>query len=509
MKGEDDRVGKFKRQAKVLLPRFFRRAIHHVRAGRNIRYLENVFHTRYKKNALFSYISAPFINGISAKHHSYVAEWTYTMLMDARSLVLRLWEIVRKYGYGLKDCHPYNILYDRGRPYYVDFGSIVPGTSFLHSEFLTYYLLIPALLRTSPVVGRAVLRSSHFLHNEYLLQSLVGGVLLSSSRALRFLLRCHDKCCRKLALYRWLFYRLFVRRFGAYGSVNKSYWSDYQELDFSAIRSAADLPERFGRYRFILQKLQALHVHTVLEFGANGGLFAVLASQLPSVAHYIATDYDEHAIDSLYRFQKSSERQEVKKILPLVVNLTETHHHNMLLPMEKRLRAEAVLAMALTHHLLLTQGYNVEVLFRQMAVCTERYLLIEFMPLGLWDGSAEVRVPRWYTLAWFQQAMAKEFRILSVDQLEKNRILLVGEKKAAGLQGLRPATYEEKEDMTDRENLVRESEHLTTTGGQNARSLFSLQPHLIKQIRPLSGGVIGGWSDCVLFRGQEAERYAV
>ena len=94
---------------------------------------------------------------------------------------------------------------------------------------------------------------------------------------------------------------------------------------------------------------------------------------------------------------------------------------------EERWKADLVLAMALTHHLLLSQYLNIDAMFERLARCTNRYLLIEFMPLGLWDGDNAPELPSWYTLLWFQSHMEKLFTVLLVQQMEKNRIMLLGE----------------------------------------------------------------------------------
>ena len=47
------------------------------------------------------------------------------MMKDAAKLILKLKMTLWEYGYELKDCHQFNVLFDGSRPVYVDFGSIV------------------------------------------------------------------------------------------------------------------------------------------------------------------------------------------------------------------------------------------------------------------------------------------------------------------------------------------------------------------------------------------------
>ena len=74
----------------------------------------------------------------------YPREWTFSMLKDAALLVLELNEVTAQFGYQTKDCHGYNVLFQDGKPVYVDFGSIAPVTYRGHvllayDEFLRCY----------------------------------------------------------------------------------------------------------------------------------------------------------------------------------------------------------------------------------------------------------------------------------------------------------------------------------------------------------------------------------
>ena len=55
---------------------------------------------------------------------TYPFEWSPEMLRNAGLTTLEVNNICHKYGYELKDAHPYNILYEYNRCYYIDFGSI-------------------------------------------------------------------------------------------------------------------------------------------------------------------------------------------------------------------------------------------------------------------------------------------------------------------------------------------------------------------------------------------------
>lgn len=80
---------------------------------------------------------------------SYAFEWCALMLKAAALLTLDLELELCQAGLTLQDAHPWNVLFDGTRPYWVDFGSIVPARSTevwrAHDEFC-HLLLYPLLV---------------------------------------------------------------------------------------------------------------------------------------------------------------------------------------------------------------------------------------------------------------------------------------------------------------------------------------------------------------------------
>ena len=93
-----------------------------------------------------------------------------------------------------------------------------------------------------------------------------------------------------------------------------------------------------------------------------------------------------------------------------------------------RFRSNAVIALALTHHLVLSQGIRLEAIFEIFSRYSSRFVLVEFMPLGLWDGVTAPPLPHYYNQEWFSACFQRHFRIILVEKLEENRVLFVGEK---------------------------------------------------------------------------------
>jgi hypothetical protein len=119
-----------------------------------------------------------------------------------------------------------------------------------------------------------------------------------------------------------------------------------------------------------------------------------------------------------------------KTIQPTVINFMTPDVNFVAGNPAARLRADVVIALAITHHLTLSQNFSLREVLKTIAAYTRQFALVEFMPLGLWDGQQAPKLPAWYNLKWFQETFAEFFEVLSVEELEPNRVLHVGRLKA-------------------------------------------------------------------------------
>jgi hypothetical protein len=103
-------------------------------------------------------------------------------------------------------------------------------------------------------------------------------------------------------------------------------------------------------------------------------------------------------------------------------------------------KSDVVLALAITHHLLLTQGHKIEEIFEKTKSFSKNYVFVEFMPLGLWGGDRNIKpnVPDWYTSDFFENKFQKYFQLIKKEVIEfhvingvkeAHRILYVGKLK--------------------------------------------------------------------------------
>ena len=140
----------------------------------------------------------------------------------------------------------------------------------------------------------------------------------------------------------------------------------------------------------------------------------------------IATDYDEEAVDTMYLNNRNS-----TILVPLIYDFIRPNGRIFDKPIQDRIKSDIVMALALTHHLILSQNIDIDYIFKSMRALTYKYIIIEFMPLGLYDGKLYItpKVPPYYTTQWFRDNFEKYFFLITDEQLEVNRHLFVGKTK--------------------------------------------------------------------------------
>jgi hypothetical protein len=77
--------------------------------------------------------------------------------------------------------------------------------------------------------------------------------------------------------------------------------------------------------------------------------------------------------------------------------------------------------------LTLSQNFRIDYVLDVIGLYARRYVLIEFMPLGLFYNGVAPPLPDWYTENWFSEAFSRKFKLIERVQLEPNRVLYVGE----------------------------------------------------------------------------------
>lgn len=339
------------------------------------------------------------------------SQWTFEMMKDAAKLVLRMNLICLKYGYELKDCHQANILFDGTTPIWVDFGSIVKRDNrrkdwIARNEFLRrYYYPLKLWSGGYEKTIDALMRSAMNLELEELMGIYYRIPLVVARHILSLNIFLKRRPDAELKYYISRLDDIKYRSDSQWGDYQNSYWEGYNK-----------------RFEYEIEWInKTATINTMIEIGANQGVFSYRVAQQTGIEKIIATDYDKKAVDIMYRRIKREENAS-GKITPLLLDF-------VWIPLEqlKKYQSDLVVANALTHHLLLSQKMTMSAMLERLALLTNRYIIVEFMPYGV--AKRKKDLPAWYTLDNFLESLRKIFIITNVYKAEERRIIITGVKK--------------------------------------------------------------------------------
>ncbi|MGA8849151.1 MAG: SAM-dependent methyltransferase [Dehalococcoidia bacterium] len=369
---------------------------------------------------------------------SYPYEWCFSQLRDAALTTLKVQRKALEFGMSLRDSSAYNIQFKNGRLIFIDtlsFGKYREGQPWVaYRQFCQHFLAPLALMSYKDI------RLSQLLH-VYIdgLPLDLASCLLPWRTHLRFSLLSHihlharsqKRFADKLINVRQ--YR--VSRYAFLGILNSlesairklkwqpkgTEWADYyQDTNYS--------PQAFEHKKTIVDGfLERVRPATVWDLGANVGIFSRLASNrgIPTISF----DVDPAAVEKNYLdcFAKGD-----TSILPLVIDLTNPSpaigwENKERMSLKERGPADAVLALALVHHLAISNNVPLSKIAGFFSdIC--HWLIIEFVP------KADSQVQRLlatredifpdYTRQAFEQEFSRYFTIAdSADIRESQRTL--------------------------------------------------------------------------------------
>jgi hypothetical protein len=388
-------------------------------------------------------------------------EWSFTMLKDAALLVLQVNEICNKHGYELKDAHTLNVLFKGVRPVWIDIGSISPLKNFNQNQWTAFIefvssFIIPLLFWSEKnfYVARKLLESNFYRMDLLPSQHILDNELISLLRKnpmeyqlnlSRIKILTTEKENKEITKFinlingfvktitfgiksKIFYYKVLYFTFdGIKRLINEtcvpeipSSWQNYHQHYYNEngiLKSSI----RFEKIVGLIQKI-SIEIRSVIDLAGNEGKLCMMIAENINLQRIILTDYDANAIDSAYiTFKKKN----ISNIQPLLLNFMFTPD---IIGTAKRIKSDLVLALAITHHLILTNGFSIESVFERIKSYANKFVMIEFMPLGLWQyGSTSYpELPAWYNEEWFTNNFEKYFTLIKKERLEENRILFFG-----------------------------------------------------------------------------------
>ena len=195
-------------------------------------------------------------------------------------------------------------------------------------------------------------------------------------------------------------------------------WADYYEGDSYDPEGSEHKAELVGRY------LDELRPETLWDLGANTGAMSRLAAERGCLT--LAFDTDPACVDRNYR-QVKKDREE--RLLPLLLDLTNpspslgwshAERHSLL----ERAPADAVMAVALIHHLAIGNNLPLSHIARFLARLAPA-AIVEFVPksdakVQLLLASREDIFPD-YTEEGFRRALASHFEVVQATEIRSSK----------------------------------------------------------------------------------------
>jgi SAM-dependent methyltransferase len=369
---------------------------------------------------------------------SYCYEWPLNMLQDAALQTIEICIDLNDSGLILKDGTPWNILFDGPKPFLVDFTSIMPQEEDIvwvaYDQFVRLFLF-PLLVGqvSSGRFARALLLNSEngispeemirflppftWLHKPWLVNRLYLPMLAMNLARKSGQDQMIKKYLRSIPLRspaRRSFFEALKRDVQSLQfTAGKSHWSRYYQDIHSFFN-----PGNFNlKQRAIANLLQKCKPLSVVDIGCNQGGYAILAAQ--AGARVIAFDTDEDSVAALHQLVKLKNLD----ILPLVGDVLypspQTGWRGIeYLSAPARFHSEMALALALVHHLAISQIQTFDRIVQTLADYSDHWLVTEFVPLDD-PRSQELlltnrRDMSWYTLEAFLAALKRKFSSVEI-----------------------------------------------------------------------------------------------
>jgi hypothetical protein len=365
---------------------------------------------------------------------SYPYEWSFGQLQDAASLTLEIQERALAKGFTLRDSSAYNVQFQSGRPVLIDTLSLEPleeGRAWnAYRQFCEQFLVPLTLMSTRDVRCSTLLRTyldgipldlgSRLLpRRTWFVPSSLLHIHLHAWAQGRYAASSVTSAAKGRTMSRQALLNL-VKSLGT--AVRGLSWraSGTEWADYTTDNNYSDAATESKR-SMVVAHLRAAGAGTVWDLGANTGEYSRAAREAAPLV--VSFDVDPAAVERNYR----RIRQEGETgILPLLLDLANPSPAQgwagrERLSLEDRGPADAVLALALIHHLAIGRNLPLNRIAAYLARLG-RVLIIEFVPKS--DGQvsrlllSRADIFPNYTKEEFEKAFAGYFRIESVRRIE-------------------------------------------------------------------------------------------
>ena len=387
------------------------------------------------------------------KFITYPYEWCFSELKDAALLTLEIQKIALKHDMSLKDASAFNIQFKNGKPIFIDtlsFEKYKENAPWIaYGQFCRHFL--------APLV----LMSYKDVSLNKLLVTNIDGIPL-------------ELCCKLLPLRAKFnpanFVHIVLHAISIKKNENQSHNSNmnrgnersnqenlnpkFSKLAMSGLIDSLEdciknlkLPElktEWGEYytntnytpdafyqkeEIVKEFIQTITPETICDLGANRGDFSRTAINACDKTFCLSFDIDPAAVELNYNLIKKNGED---RILPLILDLTNPtpaigFANKERADFSSRFKCDAVLALALIHHLAISNNLPFENIASFFAKLGE-YLIIEFVPKD--DSKVQILLSTRkdifsnYTEEFFEKVFSKTYTILAKKQIRNSKRII-------------------------------------------------------------------------------------
>jgi ribosomal protein L11 methylase PrmA len=323
---------------------------------------------------------------------SYPYEWSFSQLKDAALITLEIMKAALPSGMILKDASAYNVQFHRGKPILIDtlsFEQYEEGKPWIaYKQFCEHFLAPLAVMALRDIRLGQLLKS--YLDGFPLNLS---SALLPRKTFLKFGLLAHlhlhalsarhysenaqpstpGKTVTRDALLA-IVASLYKAVMSLHWDPPKSQWVQYYASEHSYSAEAME-----EKQHFVEECLDAIRPGSVVDLGANTGVFSRLAARRG--IETVSCDSDPGCVEISYRWARDHRDE---KLLPLLTDLTNPSpaigwDNRERLAISERVRGDVVFALALVHHLAISNNVPLESVAAYFAKFGG-HLIVEFIP---------------------------------------------------------------------------------------------------------------------------------
>jgi len=324
-------------------------------------------------------------------YQSYPFEWSYSQWRKAIYAYLRINHIALKYGMILKDATPFNFYLTMGKAVMFDTSSFMffnNGDKWIAYKQFCSEFLGPVTLMHYNGQKWARLTQTH----------LRGLPLTFISKQLPIKSWFHLNTLLHIHLHAKYTFKKVIKRHSKNNGFSIDKISSLFEIILSGLRCWTK-PYQFtihwfGYYqndiesnKYLIHKeqvittwLEKLAPNTVVDLGANTGKFSFIAGRIAKKV--IALEADDACVDGI---ESEIYKQCINNISATVMDLAESTSNIGLLNKEiksiyTRTQSDVVLALAIVHHLKISDQLSFKQIAELLAVYTRKFAIVEFVP---------------------------------------------------------------------------------------------------------------------------------